>query len=446
MLLRRSGTVVNHSDYFFDAQVMEKAFLDVTNQVPHYGRKLGILVRAAKINPRPKGAPDEYDRIKPFFDAEFYFSRYPDIARVEMDPVWHYIRSGAAEGRDPSPLFSTKVYVKQHPEAACGQNTPFDDWLRYTRKKGKRHMSGHPAFHPGITAVLGLDRKQIQQHFEARHRDIRARLAHGELGRMVIKAAAIEPSLDKSWPQAFNMKITPFTGYSIVERRSAIYQWHEQLDWHRAAIVMVVDSSTPHSPIEPAVLREAIECVGKDNVILIDTARKRNTRSKSTSFTGSLSGVRSLWLHGQENRDAYISRRLLVDLLSRIRPALVIGSESPMLWSVVKPNAFGKAMNSMFRVAFTLPLPSTSMLGYCTSLNPEAMVEVVLPFCDLLICPNKNLRDEVIKRFCVPAGNAGCIVTLDDVLNRKIFAEIATEGAMAQTIQYRGTKDKATET
>ncbi|MBC6437964.1 MAG: hypothetical protein GDA52_07475 [Rhodobacteraceae bacterium] len=408
-------------DLFIDDQALERAGAHVAEMVPHYGEKLGILVRAAKINPRPKGAPDEYDRIKPFFDAEFYFSRYPDIARVEMDPVWHYIRSGAAEGRDPSPLFSTKVYVKQHPKAACGQNTPFDNWLRYTRKKGKRHMSGHPAFRPGITAVLGLDRKQIQQHFEARHRDIRARLAHGELGRMVIKAAAIDPSLGKCWPEAFNLRILPFSGQTIQERICAIYQCQEQLNWRRAAIVLVLDGTPPCTPMVPVLLQEAIKCVGKDNVVIIDTARRG-----PNEIPGFPPAVRYTRIYDQDKRDSFQNRRLLLDFLFRIKPDLIIGSDSLLLWKAMK--IYGKAMKATFRVAITSTSARTSHFGYSV-LEGEAHISRLLPVSDLLICPDKGSRDGLIDQHYIPPGDARRIVTLRDVQNRKMLAELVTKNA-----------------
>lgn len=54
----------------------------------------------------------------PLFDAAWYLRRYPDL---RMDPTWadptwaaqHYLRHGAAEGRDPGPAFSTSGYWAQ---------------------------------------------------------------------------------------------------------------------------------------------------------------------------------------------------------------------------------------------------------------------------------------------------------------------------------------------
>lgn len=35
------------------------------------------------------------------FDGGFYLRRYPDVAAARLDPFWHFVMAGAAEGRDP---------------------------------------------------------------------------------------------------------------------------------------------------------------------------------------------------------------------------------------------------------------------------------------------------------------------------------------------------------
>lgn len=49
------------------------------------------------------------------FDAQWYLAEYPDIARVGLDPVRHYLLHGAGEGRDPGPWFDTRHYMSQLP-------------------------------------------------------------------------------------------------------------------------------------------------------------------------------------------------------------------------------------------------------------------------------------------------------------------------------------------
>lgn len=48
------------------------------------------------------------------FDATYYLSRYPDVAVAGMDAALHYLKFGAAEGRDPSAYFSSSGYAFVH--------------------------------------------------------------------------------------------------------------------------------------------------------------------------------------------------------------------------------------------------------------------------------------------------------------------------------------------
>lgn len=53
----------------------------------------------------------------PLFDANWYLTRYPDVAIARIDPAQHYSLRGEAEGRDAGPAFSATAYAERHPEA-----------------------------------------------------------------------------------------------------------------------------------------------------------------------------------------------------------------------------------------------------------------------------------------------------------------------------------------
>ena len=44
------------------------------------------------------------------FDAGYYLRAYPDVAKHGMDPLLHYVKYGAREGRQPNPFFSSRLY------------------------------------------------------------------------------------------------------------------------------------------------------------------------------------------------------------------------------------------------------------------------------------------------------------------------------------------------
>ena len=46
------------------------------------------------------------------FDSNWYVKRYPDVAASKVDPLMHFVRYGAAEGRDPSPSCPTSRHLR----------------------------------------------------------------------------------------------------------------------------------------------------------------------------------------------------------------------------------------------------------------------------------------------------------------------------------------------
>src|SRR5947209_563058 len=53
------------------------------------------------------------------FNREWYLRQYPDVAELKIDPIRHYLRYGAAEGRDPNPDFSTRGYLDTYPDVVA---------------------------------------------------------------------------------------------------------------------------------------------------------------------------------------------------------------------------------------------------------------------------------------------------------------------------------------
>src|SRR5690348_6765176 len=56
------------------------------------------------------------------FDEPWYLNRYPDVSRRGYPALVHFIRSGAAEGRDPNPFFQTEWYRRHNPGIGADVN------------------------------------------------------------------------------------------------------------------------------------------------------------------------------------------------------------------------------------------------------------------------------------------------------------------------------------
>ena len=64
----------------------------------------------------------ERKAIRKLFDAEFYLRANPDVAAARMDPLKHYVKYGAAEQRQPHPLFDPAHYLASCPAARNAGN------------------------------------------------------------------------------------------------------------------------------------------------------------------------------------------------------------------------------------------------------------------------------------------------------------------------------------
>ncbi|MEM7594763.1 MAG: hypothetical protein AAF383_25240 [Cyanobacteria bacterium P01_A01_bin.83] len=71
----------------------------------------------------------------PLFDSEFYLEQNPDVATAlaggsfERDPLLHYVSVGASEGRDPNAYFDSDYYVEQNPDVVERDLNPLEHYV-----------------------------------------------------------------------------------------------------------------------------------------------------------------------------------------------------------------------------------------------------------------------------------------------------------------------------
>jgi GT2 family glycosyltransferase len=61
-------------------------------------------------------------------DPVWYQMAYPDVAQSGADPADHYHRFGAAEGRNPNPLFDTTWYLETYPDVRDSGTDPLEHY------------------------------------------------------------------------------------------------------------------------------------------------------------------------------------------------------------------------------------------------------------------------------------------------------------------------------
>ncbi len=72
------------------------------------------------------------------FDVKYYIFTYPDIRKIGVDPIKHYIKHGAMEGRNPSEYFDTKFYLDMNPDIRKIGINPLAHYILYGQQEQRQ--------------------------------------------------------------------------------------------------------------------------------------------------------------------------------------------------------------------------------------------------------------------------------------------------------------------
>jgi len=75
------------------------------------------------------------------FDRDYYLTKYPDVRKSDMNPLWHFVRLGWKEGRNPSEKFNTKVYFIKHPDIDKDKVNPLIHFIQQERNENSNPVS-----------------------------------------------------------------------------------------------------------------------------------------------------------------------------------------------------------------------------------------------------------------------------------------------------------------
>ena len=108
-------------------------------------------VAAAGLNPLVHyltvGAAEGRDP-HPLFDTSFYLDGNADVAAAGVNPLIHFVGCGAAEGRDPHGLFDISFYLDQNPDVAAAGLNPLLHYLTFGAREGRDpHRSFDTSFY-----------------------------------------------------------------------------------------------------------------------------------------------------------------------------------------------------------------------------------------------------------------------------------------------------------
>lgn len=72
------------------------------------------------------------------FDVKYYLFTYPDIREEGVDPIKHYVKFGALEGRNPSTNFDTSFYLSSNKDVQATGVNPFFHYIMFGKDEGRQ--------------------------------------------------------------------------------------------------------------------------------------------------------------------------------------------------------------------------------------------------------------------------------------------------------------------
>jgi lipopolysaccharide biosynthesis protein len=202
-----------------------------------------------------------------FFDAEWYRQRYEDVAASGLAPLEHFIRHGAAEGRDPSPLFDTSWYLEVNPDVAEAGVDPLLHYIEYGAAEGRDpsplfDTSWYLEANPDVAAAGINPLLHYIKCGAAEGRDARAPLSQSQL----VGESFVKYRLDKNGFVAVDDDIVVYLAYcpdgllTPLQIRSI-----EAYAAEGYRIVLVVNSGTYNRMVDPGKTPAFIQIV-RENI------------------------------------------------------------------------------------------------------------------------------------------------------------------------------------
>ena len=74
------------------------------------------------------------------FDAQYYLDANPDLEKLDIDPLKHFLETGWQKGYNPSAHFDTKYYATVNADVLKENENPLIHYLRKGKKEGRKAL------------------------------------------------------------------------------------------------------------------------------------------------------------------------------------------------------------------------------------------------------------------------------------------------------------------
>ena len=105
----------------------------------------------------------------PLFDTAFYLHKYTDVVESGMNPLIHFLDHGAHEGRIPHRYFNPVTYLAANPDVADSGINPLIHYAVAGAAEGRTFVAGVMAGGTAVTAERvwqkAVENRRIQSSF-----------------------------------------------------------------------------------------------------------------------------------------------------------------------------------------------------------------------------------------------------------------------------------------
>lgn len=116
------------------------------------------MLKLSSLSSRLKGRSSRYQasivRESGLFDETWYLKQYPDVEASGIDPILHYFKFGAAEGRWPTPDFDTLWYLEQNDDVRNSGINPFLHFIQYGKSEERPTKAAPTAQQKKVTKTV----------------------------------------------------------------------------------------------------------------------------------------------------------------------------------------------------------------------------------------------------------------------------------------------------
>ena len=275
------------------------------------------------------------------FDADWYRAQWPDIGNV--DPLEHFLRKGAAEGRNPNPLFDTKWYLAEYPDVAAAGVNPLVHFIAQGAAEDRNpgpsfDTAWYRAHNPDSTAAenplahyltigSAVGRRTLPDATRRRNAAIRA--ASDALDQFYV----IDPAVRQQIAMGDLARLPSWTGQALGRRYAA---WKKLFASLPAAMdrVVFISSLDCEKSIEFALM--ALDAVGRPS----STDRTLILSTDAITRAGPLvlpQGVSAMALSDLEP-DLTLEDRadVIKTLIYHLRPRIALNAGSVAWWQALR--------------------------------------------------------------------------------------------------------------